>query len=450
MALFSKKRKRSASEIRAEIDALQQELELLDGTKEKSSKPVEQPSQEKTKESESLSEKNGAPTSNFNNLFTTLSHELRTPLHGVLGMAQLLEQEIEDSKLKTLESCAEHMQSVLHTVVNLSKVYSNWGDLPEYREWINLHDLLEEIKKRIAQRAINRNLKIHIDHEDKRLRLRADYDHLIHIIETALLGSLECTDPRFQEDEAVLEIKWTHSGGQIKIEFENPLEVMTENRGQKITEAGQMTAAAEGKRIRMEFLYWSLATSLLEHYEGAMLASKTGDKLGVYTTLGFKMETMAASPSDQKPIGGLSLVTKKSSHGTIHAPAFNLNILIVEDDEVSRKLIALCLDKLEQTYLSAVNGEEAIDLLLESPDIALVLMDIDMPLLDGIGATRAIRMGEAGEKAAEVPIAALTAFNSLSERGRFKKAGMDYFLSKPISLKELRSLILDVFQKKAN
>jgi nitrogen-specific signal transduction histidine kinase len=104
VALFSKKRKRSASEIRAEIDTLRQELKLLDGTKEKSSKPVEQPSQEKTKESESLSGKNGALKSNFNALFTTLSHELRTPLHGVLGMAQLLEQEIKDSKLRDVNS----------------------------------------------------------------------------------------------------------------------------------------------------------------------------------------------------------------------------------------------------------------------------------------------------------------------------------------------------------
>jgi nitrogen-specific signal transduction histidine kinase len=115
------------------------------------------------------------------------------------------------------------MHSVLHTVVNLAKIQTNWGNLPVHREWINLHDLLEQIKKRIARRAMTRRLSIKISHEDSKLRLRADYDHLIHIIETCLLGSLECTDPNADTDtnesEAELSIKWLVSGENIKIEI---------------------------------------------------------------------------------------------------------------------------------------------------------------------------------------------------------------------------------------
>lgn len=447
MAFFSKK-KRSASDIRAEIKTLQKELKLLDGDEEENLKPFEErKKKESTDTDQKESEEAPSSDSNSNALFSTLSHELRTPLNGVLGMAQLLNEEIENSRLETLESCAQHMHSVLHTIVNLSKIQTNWGNLPIHREWINLHDLLEQIKKRIAQRAMNRRLTIKIDHQDKKLRLRADYDHLIHIIETALLGILECTDTDVEAEEAVLSIKWTVSEDNIKIEIENPREIMHRDRGQKIAEAGKLAAASEDKRIRMEFLYWSLSTSLLEHYDGAMLATKTGDEIGVKTTLGFKMETMKASPSDARPTGGLSLVTSKTSASSLPALSCKLKVLIVEDDLVNRKLVSLCLDKLEQPYEVAMNGEEAIEALTESPDIDLVLMDIDMPVLDGMNATRAIRMGEAGEKASKVPIAALTAFNTLSERSKFKKAGMDYYLSKPIFVKDLRSLILDVDQK---
>jgi CheY-like chemotaxis protein len=222
---------------------------------------------------------------------------------------------------------------------------------------------------------------------------------------------------------------------------------MPKDRGIQISKAGELGTTSEETRVRMEFLYWSLSTSLLEHYEGAMLAAKTGDKMGVRTTLAFKMETMAASPSDKRPVGGLSLVTGKTTTGSMPALSFQLKLLVVEDDPVNRKLVSLFLKKLDQPYQMAVNGEEAIEALTESPDIDLVLMDIDMPVLDGMTATRAIRMGEAGEKASKVPIAALTAFNTLSERSKFKKAGMDYYLSKPIMAEELRSLFLEIHQK---
>jgi CheY-like chemotaxis protein len=391
--------------------------------------------------------------SNSNALFSTLSHELRTPLNGVLGMAQLLRTEEENAQLETLESCAQHMHSVLHTVVNLAKIQTNWGNLPVHREWINLHDLLEQIKKRLARRAMTRRLSIKLHHENTTLRLRVDYDHLIHIIETSILGSLECTNPNVDketdanESEAELSIKWTASGENIKIEIENPREIMPKDRGLQISKAGELGTTSEETRVRMEFLYWSLSTSLLEHYEGAMLAAKTGDKMGVHTTLAFKMETMAASPSDKRPVGGLSLVTSKTTAGSMPALSFQLKILVVEDDPVNQKLISLFLEKLDQPYQIAVNGEEAIEALTESPDIDLVLMDIDMPVLDGMTASRAIRMGEAGEKASEVPIAALTAFNTLSDRSKFKKAGMEYYLSKPIMAEELRSLVIEIHQK---
>ncbi|MGE9295211.1 MAG: sensor histidine kinase, partial [Puniceicoccales bacterium] len=103
-----------------------------------------------------------ATTTGFHSqgLFATLSHELRTPLNGVLGMAQLIKQDHPDERIETLESCAFHMQSVLHALVNFSKIQSNWKKLPEYREWVNLHDLLEQSKKEITSRARTRGLSI--------------------------------------------------------------------------------------------------------------------------------------------------------------------------------------------------------------------------------------------------------------------------------------------------
>lgn len=442
MSLFSRK-KRSAATIRSEIESLQKELDLLEGREEGTGPAKQSPAKMAPPPEADNKTNRDLNTSSANPLFATLSHELRTPLNGVLGMTQLLKETIEDEKLDTLEGCAQHMQSVLHTLVNLSKIQEQWGKLPEHREWINLHDLLEQIKKNIAHRAISRRLKINIVHSNDSVRLRGDYDHLIHIIETALLGSLECTDLNVKSETQVLQLSWKVEDSHVELIVENPLEIMPSNRGLRILEVAELTSGDTPARIRMEYLYWAVSVSLLEHYEGAMIASKIGDDIGVKTVMAFNMESMVASPSDQKPIGGLSLETSGTSKRGLLALPFSMNILIVEDDPVSRDLMALLLDRIGQKTEVAPDGQAAMDLLDGGAVFDLILMDIDMPVMDGVTTTRSIRMSEVGGTT-KTPIVAVTAFNTLSDQSKFKKAGMDYFLTKPVSVKDLRSILIDV------
>ena len=383
-----------------------------------------------------------------NALFATLSHELRTPLNGVLGMVQLLNEEFkENEKVKTLESCALHMQSVLRTLTNLAKIHDQWEDLPEHREWVSLSDHLEQIKKNIAPRAGNRRLKIAIQHENKTLRLRGDYDHLTNIIEPAILGSLECTDINSGGSFDTLNISWKQENEAIKIVIENPRETMCRDRGQRVLEAVEMTkTGATHSRVRMEFLYWAVSVGLLEHYDGGMIATELGDGQGVRTTITFKMEMMQASPSSKKPIGGLAL-SLGDNPNPLADLSFCMRVLVVEDDPVSRQLLELLLKRIGQKSVLVENGQAALDLLETDVDFDLILMDIDMPVLDGVGTTQAIRLGEAGEAVMSLPIVAVTAFGTLSDESKFKKAGMDYFISKPVAFKELRSVLLDVDRK---
>ena len=109
-----------------------------------------------------------------NTLFATLSHELRTPLNGLLGVAQLMQEELPSENGMAIEGCARHMLAVIGTMVNLSKIQTEWNDLPEYREWVSLYDLMEQIKKDLIFRADLRGLKFELSHQDKSLRLRGD------------------------------------------------------------------------------------------------------------------------------------------------------------------------------------------------------------------------------------------------------------------------------------
>ena len=442
MAFFGKKTKTSA-QLKAEIEQLQSELEALEGPK-----PIEEaPHSEAEPKPKPPADDDAINKSASNTLFATLSHELRTPLNGVLGMAQLLKENNTDNKLDTLESCAQHMQSVLHTLVNLSKIQEEWGDLPEYREWINMHDFMEQVKQNLTLRANNRRLSIKIEHHNNTTRLRGDYDHLTNMIETAILGSLECTDINAEGAPAVLTVTWRNNQSGIKITIINPLEIMPASRGTRISEVSGLTTSNSHSRIRMEFLYWAVSISLLENHQGGMIASKLEGNTGVKTILVFQLESMEASPSSERPVGGLTLSVGGKVPNPLAELPFSMKVLVVEDDPINRELMSLLLERVGQKSVVAVNGQAALDIMLEDPEFDLILMDIDMPVLDGMATTRALRIGEVGDVGMDIPIVAVTAFNTLSDQSKFKKAGMDHFLCKPISLKDLRSVLLEINRK---
>jgi CheY-like chemotaxis protein len=441
MSIFSKK-KRSAKELKAEILKLQNELDALGGS---SNKPSDNAPEEADNDQAANKDNPNALSQYSEVLFSTLSHELRTPLNGVLGLAQLMRDEMSDNEqLETLESSARHMQSVIHTIVNFSKIQGSWGNLPSYKAWLNVHDLLNQFAKNLRARASARNLKIVVNHQDKKLTLRADMDHLTNIIECAILGSIECTKIEKGNKINTLNISWFKEDEFIKVRIENPMEVMPDNRGERIADVSSMTKGTQHKSIRMEFLYWAVSSSLLEHYNGAMLAMPMEGGQGVVTTLAFTMESMNASESVAKPVGGLSLSTGKKESPSIFELPFKKRLLLVEDDPVSKGIMTFLLKRIGQEAVAVDNGQEALDMLTSGEKFDLILMDIDMPILDGISTTQAIRIGECGEECKDIPIAATTAFSTLSDHSKFKKAGMNFTTSKPVSMNELRSILFEV------
>ena len=123
-----------------------------------------------------------------------------------------------------------------------------------------------------------------------------------------------------------------------------------------------------------------------------------------------------------------------------------LSVLVAEDDPIARSLMESVLKHMGQDVTFALNGREVLEHISQSK-FDVILMDIDMPLMDGVSAAIALRNGEAGELGSHIPIVAVTAFSTLSDQGKFKNAGMDYFLPKPVRLKHLRSVLVDVIRK---
>lgn len=237
---------------------------------------------------------------NATTLFTTLSHELRTPLHGLLGIVQMLNEKQEDEDLRAIEGCARHMLAVISSLANHSKIRIEWDDLPEYREWVNMFELMEQIKRHISFRAKLRGLNVKLIHQDKSSRFRVDTDHLRSIVENAVLGSLEAVSlvdiPSKREQ---ITIRWESKEGEVQISIVNPLEIYSDDRRKLIRTAGGLLSNERLSRIKMEYFYWSVASMLLEKYSGVMLAKPEAN--GVHTLLSFELEEMQATTSDKLP-----------------------------------------------------------------------------------------------------------------------------------------------------
>jgi CheY-like chemotaxis protein len=117
-----------------------------------------------------------------------------------------------------------------------------------------------------------------------------------------------------------------------------------------------------------------------------------------------------------------------------------LRVLLAEDDRISSFTTKRQLEKTGCPVTVAADGRDALDA-LSREDFDVVLMDVQMPVMDGVEATRAIRNGEAGARNADVPIVALTAYAMSGDRERFMQAGMDGYLAKPVDFDELAEVL---------
>ncbi|AGK99131.1 response regulator [Clostridium pasteurianum] len=143
-------------------------------------------------------------------------------------------------------------------------------------------------------------------------------------------------------------------------------------------------------------------------------------------------------------LGEKYITSHKNEHNVKHILEENKivkhkTILVVEDNEINKKIVHRFLKHLGYKYISVSNGKEAIEI-LEDNSVDLILMDIQMPILDGYEATEIIRKKEAVLRK-HTPIIAMTAYAMIGDREKFIKCGMDNYISKPFSMDSLDEIL---------
>jgi signal transduction histidine kinase/ActR/RegA family two-component response regulator len=351
-----------------------------------------------------------------------MSHEIRTPLNGVVGLARVLAKSnlnAEDRRMVgDISQCADALMAVINDVLDFSKIEA--GKLTMESAPFDLRESLRSaaVPASLAAQVKGLGLELNIDESVPDV-VSGDCQCLRQVLLNLLSNAVKFTD----SGAVSLRVE-PGAGERIRFSVEDSgigIDAATlERLFRPFTQADSSTS----RRYGGTGLGLTISKRLVEMMGGEIeVASKPGlgsrfwFELPLPVSSGTPISTAASPPRDNKR---------------------ELRILVAEDSVVNQRVVMALLSKMGHTVTLAANGKAAVEAVDsgETP-FDLILMDCQMPEMDGYAATREIRQREARERLPPVPIIALTAHAMLSDRDRCLEAGMDGYLTKPIDPERL-------------
>lgn len=364
------------------------------------------------------------------NFLATMSHELRTPLTAILGLTESLQMgvygttnERQTQSLKDIAASGEHLLDLINDILDVSKIEA--GQLALTHDWIDVQSLCQSSLRLVEQNAQQKNLKVTFSIDSSLDSMWGDERRLRQILVNLLSNA----------------VKFTPAGGQIGLEaYGNDF---TQEAIFTVWDTGVGIDRTSLKRLFTPFV--QLDSSLSREYEGTglglalvkRLTELHGGQVSVDTHIGEGSRFVVTLPWEREGDELPTLITEITESAKEPILTQKATVLVAEDNTISRETITDFLNFKGFKSLSADNGYDAIILAEENrPD--LILMDIQMPRMDGLEAIRLLR-GKAYDK----PIVALTGLAMAGDEDRCLEAGATAYLSKPISLEKLTQIIVE-------
>lgn len=367
-----------------------------------------------------------------NDFLANMSHEIRTPMNGVLGMLELLEgtrlDEEQSELVRLLSSSGQSLLSIINDILDYSKIEAGALELDIHS--FDLRNCLEDILVLFAPRA--REKKLTMSQEvasDVPRRLNGDVTRLQQILTNLLANAVKFTRKGHIELKVVVS---HHQGDKVGLLFsiKDSGIGISEEAIKNIFRPFVQADSGITRRHGGTGLGLSICRMLVELMDGRIWIES---QLGKGSTFFFEI-TM--DDLDAEYISPEQATIEKQV-----SIARELRVLVVEDNVINQKVALRMLQRLDLHPQLATNGREAIEMALKKP-FDIIFMDIQMPELDGLQATREIL--ESSNLQTPPMIVALTANAFEHDREACLKAGMKAFIRKPFKLSELEEVLTQV------
>jgi len=392
---------------------------------------LEQRIRQRTEELEEAMLRAQAANEAKSEFLANMSHELRTPMAGILGMLDVtLESDLPDEhrdQLETAQRCAYSLLALLNDILDLSKIESGRMGLEKipFDVRIVLQDCVRSFQPRADDAGIDLVCDVASAVPDEvlgdPLRLRQIFANLLsNAIKFTVQGHIRVTLDATPITDSEVRMRFSVEDTGIGIPAEKlPL----------IFEKFTQVDGSVSRKFGGTGLGLAITRKLVDMHHGEIGVESEPGKGSTFTV---NLRCTVPQPAKEHAKVSRPGAAKESRDG---APA---RVLVVEDNQVNQKVVTTVLRKRGFTVELANNGVEALELLERDDAFRLVIMDVQMPVMDGLEATRRIRLNP---KWRNLPILAMTAHAMNGDREKCLSAGMNGYISKPVHPSHLISVM---------
>lgn len=371
----------------------------------------------------------------------TMSHELRTPMNGVLGCTRLLQDtaltDQQQELLATMQRSAEALLALVNDILDFSKIEA--GKMTLEVADVDLRSLVKDVITLVSELARQKGLTLTSEvHENVPPLFRGDPVRLRQILFNLVGNAIKFTerggvgisvgmDQASSPEAEHVVIRWTIQDTGIG---------MTKEQLDRLFQAYVQADASTTRRFGGTGLGLMICRQLVTLMGGTISVESTPGKGSTFTY------TTNLLPAIQR-----TTPVSSDIDSTIQTAASQLprRILVVDDNEINQVVACKFLQKLGYQVEVARNGRDAIESLARV-NYDAVLMDCEMPVMDGYEAARCIRKKEEEQRSPRLPIIAMTGNASIEDARQCKEAGMDEVVTKPVSLISLRAALNDLLR----
>ncbi len=385
----------------------------------------------------------------------TMSHEVRTPLNCILGLSEVLmatEPTAEQREhLDTIRSSVNALLAIIGNVLDYSKIEA--GRLELHPERFSLNDAVDDIYKLFKVQADRKNIGFTCEVEpDSPFQINGDKNHLRQVLINLIGNAMKFTEEgsvKLVVTRERIPPEETPTPGKVfyhvvfKI-YDTGIGIPDDKKGDLFKPFHQLVESST-RKYEGTGLGLAICQRIVEEGMNGEIIVRDNEPRGTVFEVHLALEGFPVKkPTSPKKRLGTESGLYQHALGTSF---YSHRILVADDNNLNCRVMKAMLEKMGHKADFVNNGFEAV-LYLRRNEVDLVFMDIMMPVMDGLEATRKIRDGDAGEPSKNVPIVALTAFALTSDKERFLSSGMDYYLSKPVEPDLLREVLTKLAREK--